>query len=493
MNFEYEDQLLKKIVDPVGKEFVFEYDELNRIQALYDKTTKRTITYSYGDNGDLEEVDSFLEPDLIAGTEYNYLGIYRPFELQHNLTEIINPNGESVLDSEYGHYPGTWEYNRVVRQRSLDGEYRYEYGPVNDSSIVDPAIDPINLPQTFTRIFYPNGHSVEHRFNAQGNVVRKTEQFIIGTTSIPEDLVASYRYNEDALLLQEVRPDGAVVEYHYQREVYAELHDGDTSSAIPSDWLAFGNLLKRVERPRTGLGETRRIVTDYTYYVAGNRLASQRGPYHADVLLNPLPGQTIGEVHYDYDTHRNLVKIINPDVLRPDGTVQSLTPTEYVYDNHGLITDVIIGTFQTRYIYFSDTLRSGFVKQKIEDLNGVRRLTQYDVDDIGRVKQIIANYGAITEMEWTTFDTPKHVTLPEVSPGTGGPTISYRYDRNRQLIQVVKELKLHDGTPHTDGSLVQTFRYDPYGRLVKEMLGPAANPNSRKRESSHPSDCLSER
>ena len=80
MTFEYIGQLLTRILDPVGKEFILQYDEMNRIQLLFDKTGNRKIGYFYGDNGDLEEVDLFLDPDLVTGTDYRYLGVNHVLE-----------------------------------------------------------------------------------------------------------------------------------------------------------------------------------------------------------------------------------------------------------------------------------------------------------------------------------------------------------------------------------------------------------------------------
>ena len=74
MKFEYKDGLLTVIRDPVGKEFFFKYDEMNRIVSLEEKIGGRSISYHYGDNGDLEEVDLNLSPDLVAGTDYRYIG-----------------------------------------------------------------------------------------------------------------------------------------------------------------------------------------------------------------------------------------------------------------------------------------------------------------------------------------------------------------------------------------------------------------------------------
>src|SRR5262249_7832154 len=88
--------LLIIITDPVGKQYHLEYDEMNRIRVLQDNTADRKINFYYGDNGDLEEVDLLLQPDLVTGIDYRYLGANYPFELQHNLTEIIRFTGESV-------------------------------------------------------------------------------------------------------------------------------------------------------------------------------------------------------------------------------------------------------------------------------------------------------------------------------------------------------------------------------------------------------------
>ena len=79
--------------------------------------------------------------------------------------------GESVLESEYGLDPGTLGFNRVFRQRSDDGEYRYEYELVFDSAI-DSALDPVNVLVASTLVFYPNDHAKEYWFNSQGNAVR---------------------------------------------------------------------------------------------------------------------------------------------------------------------------------------------------------------------------------------------------------------------------------------------------------------------------------
>ena len=110
-----------------------------------------------------------------------------------------------------------------------------------------------------------------------------------------------------------------------------------------------------------------------------------------------------------------------------------------------------------------------------------RSTAREPVDSLGRIKQIIGYYGATTDIDWTTFDTPKNVTLPEVVPGTSRPKIFYQYNRNRQITQAKEELRLYDGSLHPDGSLVKTYHYDPYGRVIKYGLGPEGMIDSHMR------------
>ena len=243
--------------------------------------------------------------------------------------------------------------------------------------------------------------------------------------------------------------------------------------------FAFGNLLKLIERPKSGSGEIRRIVTDYTYYMPGNRMKSQRGPYYTDASLKALPNEKIGEMNYDYDSNRNLITIRSGNVLLPDKKVQTLTIVKFLYNPYGLCTDSFIETLHVQYIYFPDEQRSGFVKELIEDCEGFKRHLYYEVDTLGRTKQVRGHYGDVTDIEWTTFDAPKRIIEPEIVAGKARPSTHYKYNRNRQVVEIKEELKLHDGNPHPQNSLIKKYRYDTYGRLIEQRLGPLAAPDSR--------------
>jgi YD repeat-containing protein len=475
IQFQYQGTLLTQIIDPVGKVYQLAYDELNRISVLTDITGERRVIYKYGDNGDLDEVDILHRDAIVTGVDYRYLGPDVPRELQHSLSEVIDALGNSTLQVMYGDDVGSFEFNRVVQQRSGEGDFLYEYDSIVPEFNVDPMADELNLARSITRVQHPNGHIVEHWFNGQGNVVRRVERVLLAPTG-PQTLVSDYRYNEDGLLVEEARPDGARVHYRYQREAFADLHGGDTSTATPEEARCFGNLLKRIEVPRPALGDTRRIVTDFSYEQGTTRLARQVGPYYANLSLSPLPGQTIGDISYGYDAVGNLVRISSPPLARPDGSLLAPQPHVFTYDAFGSITGVTTGNVRTEYVYFSDTPRSGFVRLKIEDANGVRRRTTYDVDSLGRAISVQDPYGAVIETDFTPFDAPGVQRLPPVVEGGTAPVVTWTYDRALRLTSIVETLRRFDDSLHPDAALVQTFKYDACGRLIEQRFGTPADP-----------------
>ncbi len=484
------DGRLTVVTDPVGKQFGFEYDELNRLRRVRDTEGKREIRYTFGDNGELEGVDVRADGEPPCETDYIYSGPDVPLDVQHNLIGVVNPLGQRTLEVVYGEDPGTREYNRVMWQRSESGELEYEYDRIVDASDsgIDPSVDPVNFPRTATSVRNRRGHVVEHHFNLQGNVVERLEN--LSVAGVETLLKASYRYNEDGLLIEEVHPDGGAVEYRYGREAFADAHGGDASGASPEERLSFGTLLRRVERPRSGLGETRRIVTEFTY-TDFRRLASQRGPYYADPLLNEVPGQAVGAVSYQYDARGNLSEIDYPNVTLPTGGTQTIPPHRFTYDGHGSITDAEMGGVRTHYDYFPDALRSGFISQKIEDADGVARVTQFDVDSVGRLRGQTWPYGARDEFTWSGFDLVR--TIRRADPGRTPVTVSYEYNTNRQLIAAAQEIRDQDDVPVAGAPLVSRRGYDEYGRLIEESAGPAADPSERARRYVFGLDNLPER
>jgi RHS repeat-associated protein len=472
LTFSYDaDGRLVAVVDPVGKRFLIANDSHGRVVEVLDETAGRRVAYAYDDLGNLIEADVYADADTVASTDYVYLGADAPPGLEHNLIEVIGADGQSSLAVNYSADPDPLNFNRVIDQRSLDGAYLYEYelaGPVDDPHLADFT----NLPVIVVRVTYPNGHVIEHSFNRQGNVVQRREQVGVigpGAASI-ETLIAVYTYNNDGLLQFEQRPDGATVTYEYAVDRYETLHGAGTAGQAPGgERLGFGNVLRRVETARDGSGEVRQLVTEWDYFPGGPRVQHQKGPYYADVAGVELPGQATPDISYEYDGRGRLTKIDYGSAQTADGNVQPLAANEFSHDASGNLTDARTGPIRTHYDYFADVQRSGFVRRRVEDADGLARKTIYELDSAGRLTARTDSFGAVARWEYNGFDLVVKATLPAVA-GTA-PVTSYAYDRMRRVSQTIQTLVRGDGSAHPDGALVTRYRYEN-GRVTEVTAGP---------------------
>lgn len=471
------DGRLTFVIDPVGKVFSFHYDALNQLTRVRDETGRRDVLYTIDDVGDLVGVDVRpVDAKIGVETDYEYSGPNALIELQHNMVRVINPQGDVVLETDYGNDPSTWNYNRVVWQRSDAGEYHYDYQPVFDplESGTDPAVDSINFPRTTTIVQNPRGHQVEHWFNEQQNVVARREP-TLGSGG-GQLLVSQYRYNDDGLVVEERYPNGSGVYNVYGRQWFADLNGGDTSAATPQQRMRFGLLHRRIELPRALTGETRRIFTDFTY-TAQRRIETTKGPYYATLLGQPAVGQAIPEATYQYDAAGNLIEVSVPDVETADGATTPVTAQQFTYDASGRLTDVEFGGTRTHYDYFPDLLKSGFVQYQTLDPGGVALRTEFECDDLGRTTAVKPWTGVADETVYDWLDLP--VELRHTEPEPGRPTVvtTLTYNASRQVTSTETPIYFPDGTPLPDSPLVTRRHYDLYGRLTKETAGPAADPD----------------
>jgi RHS repeat-associated protein len=479
MRLKYDpDRHLMKVTDPVGKQFLFDYDELNRLRRVRDEEGHREVLYTFGDNGDLEGVDIRPDGEEASETDYEYLGPDRPLELQHNLVRIINPFGNAALDVEYGEDQPAWEYNRVVWQRAESGEFQYEYEPIPTEVDwpLDGGGDQLAFAHYSTTVTGPRGQVVEHRFNVQGNVVQRAEYLVVD--GVQQLALAAFRYNADGLVVSETFADGSGSDYSYEREAYEELNGGDASGASPDERLRFGLLRKTLVRPRIGIGEDRRIVTDYTYTDA-RRLESVRGPYYTDPFLHELPNQAVTSLSYVYDNRQNLQEADYPQVTLPTGGSLQVPPRNFTVNPSGNPTDIVFAGLRTHFDYFPDLLRSGYVSQRIDDADGAALTTVFETDTLGRVTRTTSPLGAVDESVWNGFDLVRQAIRRD--PNRPPSTTETRYDVNRMPRHRSMQIFDESGAPLPDAPLLSDWCYDDFGRVVQEGWGTSKSPAERIR------------
>ena len=87
--------------------------------------------------------------------------------LQHNITAIIDADGQIFLENSYGLDPGLLSYNRVISQRQGGGETFFDYQDIIEDFGFD--YETHERPSHQTIVTGPDGNSIRYLFNSFGN------------------------------------------------------------------------------------------------------------------------------------------------------------------------------------------------------------------------------------------------------------------------------------------------------------------------------------
>lgn len=500
----------------------FSYDSRNRIEAITD-FTGRTWRYSYDDLNDLVAVttpSTDRYPDGLT-TCYEYSTAGTTGRLQHNLTRIIDAEGQLYLENEYGTSSGQRDFNRVIRQRQGGGEATFEYEsviPVFEEEYTDSQ-----RPAHQTTMVDRNGHPVHYVYNESGNLLFKEEQII--EDGLPRTLTERYRYNRDGQLLSSMSPEGVVTQHLYGREAFLRREgipadDDDTLSSHPNltaeDRLGFGRRLVTVHRGREfdrseldldggvwgdvfpdtlAQPEPEDAITKFTYEpsfgqpstVSNPRFTSSPDPsVHTEATgEHPRYQETLTRYTYrphpdilDSDANLLLDEIRRPSPTRPDGSVgEPVVETYEAYDERGRLqrrvdADGVVTT--TTYFGENDDVREGHPQRTVVDPDGLAVTTEHEVDHLGRVvatrlpRSVDAPDGHfVTRNEYNDLD---QITKTIESEPFNFETRRF-YTRNGNL-----EREERDATDETGAALpgapeVRVIEYDEELNPIRESTG----------------------
>src|SRR5690606_21523197 len=124
---------------------------------------------------------------------------------QHNLTAILDSEGQLYLEVEYGANKNLLSYNRVVRQRQGNGDLHFDYSDVVESFEHPYKIE--ERPAHQTILTERDGRTSRYLFNQLGNMILKEERAVIGGRI--KTATWHYRYNRDGSLIGTMSPLGA--------------------------------------------------------------------------------------------------------------------------------------------------------------------------------------------------------------------------------------------------------------------------------------------
>lgn len=406
--------------------------------------------------------------NLITRTDMNGVTTRYEYDALNRLVRIRYPDGSGV----------TYEYNAAgLRTRMVDalGTTTYTYDPQGQmTQVTDPhgytlhyRYDPRGL---VSQITYPDGNQVGYEWDADYRLTTVVDS--IGRTS--------YTYDPTGLVSQRTLPNGVVTQYTYN----ASLQLTAIRHLAPG-----GNPLLEIE---------------YAYDAVGNRLQ----------MVRKEAGGENQVTQYEYDPSYRLVKVTYPDrsleTYSYDAVGNRLSmnsstngETRYTYDGFGRLTHLQSPQGQEDFTYNANGCLE---EQRVDDLQGLRTI-QYKWDYENRL------VGMIDGDQEVQFQYDGNGT--RLGEMVNGQATKYLYDRSSIYVDIVATVEpngtltkytsglerlgelaeseqstyyLTDGFDTVvaktgdQGSLLETFQYDPFGQQLTVSPTSDQSPVERQLE-----------
>ncbi|WP_458208671.1 RHS repeat domain-containing protein [Haladaptatus sp. NG-SE-30] len=525
LQFVYRDGEARRIdtvqVNRTDRFVQFSYDVQDRVTGITDHIG-RTWTYIYDDLNDLVSVTTPATDQHSDGltTCYEYSTAGTTGQLRHNLTRIIDAEGQLYLENEYGSSPGQFDFNRVTRQRQGNGESTFEYEDVTPVFELDYTT--AQRPTHQTTVVHRNGHLVHYVYNTFGGLLFKEERVI--QEGRVQTLMTRYRYNRDGQLVASMSPEGVVTQHLYGREAFlrreaitdtAENEIGSHENLTAEERLGFGRLLVTVRRGRyfdfPELNTTQGmwgdlfpdiltepspsdIISKFTYEptfgqietISDARFTSSPSPFVQTEAEGEHPRYQETLSRYTYgphpdipDSHPNflLTEIQQPASTRPDGTVGEPRIERFEqYDERGRLKRFVnsVGVV-TSHTYADDSdVREGYLQRTVVDPGGLAITTEFQVDEVGRtVATQLPRSADSPDGQFVIRNTYDELDRITRSTGVGPFHFETRrsYDRNGKLIREEQDAKDEAGADLPSAPDVYTFEYDEEFNLIQETSG----------------------
>ncbi len=361
-----------------------------------------------------------------------------------------------------------------------------------------------------TRVIYPDGTSAAYAYDAEGNLVRATDE---------TGLVTEYRYDGNSSLLEQVEPDGAVLRFGYDTEenlVSVTNYRGERTESV---YDAVGHEVRityfdgRVEAYdyderdnvvvlRDGAG---RVLARYEYDDASRLVlirwadgTETRITYGDQCQILAIDGPD-ASIQYEWDAEMRIVReTVNGAALdyeydasgnRIAVTTSAGRRITYEWDLRGRLTGMTdSGRHAYRYEYNAvDLVTAAFLP------NGLGQRFEYDALSRMRRRQVVGLSGGATIAD-RTFDYDAGDRLVRSEDLQRGLS-TYRYDATEHLLEAVTpaEIERYEydaaenlvltrsglraavaaGDRVTSLGPAETYRYDADGNLTERSVGDA--------------------
>jgi RHS repeat-associated protein len=512
LQFNYEDGLLNNVlVNHLNRKVTFQYDSGDKITSIRD-FSGRVWRYDYDDFSDLIAVSTPATPKYKNGltTCYEYTSAsVNDFDLQHNLTSIIDAAGQIYLENEYGLEVGLLNYNRVVRQRQGGGETLFEYQDVIED--FNFPYEAHECPAYQTVVTARNGQQIRYLFNYYGNVIFKEEYARFNGTL---QLIGwHYRYNKDGNLVGMVSPQGVITQHLYGREYYERNIQIDENytptedeNLVIASRQSFHKVLATITRGNyydiyslnRSVGLWKDISLDIYFAVDADII--QKLTYEpdfgqllsvSDVRYTRSADPNFQEdssylnhlTRYNYKPNQNSLFHVLQSVQSPRLTLANGVVSTSAYitidqvDERGRIERITGSeglTIQNIYYDGNAGVLEGFLKQTVADPDGLNISTAVDRDSLGRVvKTYLPKFFEFNDERFILE--AKYNELGQIVSYTStlpfNITNYLEYNRLGNVNKSVLQLKNPDGTLQSDPELITTYKYDEDFHLIETTVG----------------------
>jgi YD repeat-containing protein len=494
IQFNYDLQArLTEVVDTLGRAYTLAYNADGFLGTLTD-FTGRTWTYAYhGDrsvNGGPGDLASVTTPpvtgtsqgnDFPEGktTRYAYTKGLADDRLNHNLTRITNPKGQTRLQAVYhtNSDPGSIEFDTVASLlRGVDKK------DIRRGMVMARPDNRFAVVRTIVRD--GAGNVTEYFCDSRNRLVTLREftgrsnvqQPVTGTENRPtgklrpEDpdwFETACDWNNDSLCTAVTSPAGERLEFLYERDfnpaasprkkgdlrVERTIGDLDGNGAPDIVTSAFehdprfgtaGFVSKRCFRP--GPNDANHPPPAVRDFSSIDNAPEEKERGRVTHIVNPRGFET----RCEYDARGNLLTRTRPGFVPGTATPPAPAREDFEYSAHGQLTAHVHpadGEGRRRvdsFTYYTNGPMAGYLAAVRVDDGGLNLATTFEYDARGNLIRRVDPLGQDTLCTWNALD---QLVARQTQGATFGERITtrYTYDANDNLVQVDRENRGPDG------------------------------------------------